>query len=121
MHRRTFLKPHLFYCGCGNCCVPGWNFAPALAFCQNTGTVLESCFPYTPGNQPCKPGCPIYTKITGYVSLLSSLDRKNAIVSGGPVIAGMAVYEDFYSYRSGVYRHVRAFSKATCRVRHRIR
>lgn len=99
-------EAHLFYCGCGNCCGSGWNFTPALAFCQNTGTVLESCFPYTPGNQPCKQGCPIYTKITGYVTLLSSLDRKNAIASGGPVVAGMAVYQDFYNYVSGIYKHV---------------
>ena len=108
--KRTSAAPdlseaHLFYCGCGNCCGSGWNFVPALTFCQNTGVVLESCFPYTPGNQPCKHGCPIYSKIGGYQTLLSMPDRKNAIASGGPVIAGMAVYQDFFSYRSGVYKH----------------
>lgn len=109
--RRTNASPdlseaHLFYCGCGNCCNTGWNFAPALNYCKNTGFALESGFPYTPGNQPCKSGVPIYDKITGYTSVLSTADRRNAIASGGPVVAGMAVYQDFFAYRSGVYRHV---------------
>lgn len=98
-------EAHLFYCGCGNCCGTGWNFVPALAFCQGTGTVLESCFPYTPANQPCKRGCPIYTRIQGFATLLGMADRKNAIAGGGPVVAGMAVYQDFFAYKSGVYRH----------------
>lgn len=109
--RRTNAAPdlseaHLFYCGCGNCCGTGWNFAPALNFCKSTGFALESSFPYTPANQPCKSGVPIAGKITGFTTALSAADRRNAIASGGPVVAGMAVYQDFFAYRSGVYRHV---------------
>ena len=97
-------EAHLFYCGCGNCCATGWNFAPALDFCKNTGVGLETSFPYTPANQPCKAGVAPYAKITAWTSLLSTADRKNILASKGPVVGGMAVYADFFSYRSGVYK-----------------
>jgi C1A family cysteine protease len=97
-------EAHLFYCGCSNCCGTGWNFPPALDFCKNTGVGLETSFPYTPGNQPCKAGVASYTKITAWTNVLSMADRKNIIASKGPVVAGMAVYADFFRYRSGVYK-----------------
>jgi C1A family cysteine protease len=99
-------EAHLFYCGCGNCCDPGWNFAPALDFCKNTGVGLESAFPYTPGDQPCKAGVAPYVKITNWTSVLPIVDRKNILATKGPMVAGMAVFQDFMSYTSGVYRHV---------------
>jgi C1A family cysteine protease len=97
-------EAHVFYCGCGNCCGTGWNFPPALDFCKNTGVALESAFPYTPGNQPCQSGLAPYVKITNWTSVLSVADRKSTLAAKGPMVAGMAVYSDFYSYRSGVYR-----------------
>jgi C1A family cysteine protease len=97
-------EAHLFYCGCGNCCDTGWNFPPALDFCKNTGIALESAFPYTPGNQSCKPGLTSYVKITNWTSVLSVADRKNTLAAKGPMVAGLAIYSDFYSYRSGIYR-----------------
>ena len=60
-------EAHLFYCGCGNCCNNGWNFPPALDYCKNTGVAVESAFPYTPVNQPCKAGLTPYIKLTGLV------------------------------------------------------
>jgi C1A family cysteine protease len=99
-------EAHLFFCGCGNCCGNGWNFAPALDFCKNTGVGLESSFPYTPGDKPCKPNVPIYVKISNWTSVLPIVDRKNTLATKGPMVAGMAVFADFSSYTSGVYRHV---------------
>jgi C1A family cysteine protease len=99
-------EAHLFYCGCGSCCDTGWNFPPALDFCKNTGVGLESSFPYTPGNQPCKAGVPIYVKIDNWTSVLPIVDRKNILATKGPMVAGMAVFQDFMSYTSGVYHHV---------------
>lgn len=96
-------EAHLFYCGCGNCCGTGWNFAPALDYCKNNGIGKEADFPYTPGNQPCKAISP-YLKIDAWRPLLSMVDRKAAISEKGPVLAGMAVYSDFFAYQSGVYR-----------------
>jgi C1A family cysteine protease len=101
-----YSEAFLFYCGCGNCCPSGWNFAPALNFCQNTGVAKESAFPYTPGNQPCKPGVVPDFKISGWSSVLSTADRKNVLATEGPVVGGLAIFQDFYSYHSGVYRHV---------------
>ena len=99
-------EAHLFYCGCGNCCGTGWNFPPALDFCKNTGVGLESSFPYTPGNQPCKAGVTPYVKITNWTSVLPIVDRKNILATKGPMVAGMQVFADFMSYTSGVYHHV---------------
>jgi C1A family cysteine protease len=99
-------EAHLFYCGCGNCCGTGWNFPPALDFCKNTGVGLETSFPYTPANQACKAGVQTYAKITNWTSVLAIADRKNILATKGPMVAGMAVFQDFYSYTSGVYRHV---------------
>lgn len=103
---KDLSEAQVFYCGCGNCCGTGWNFAPALDFCKTTGLAEESAFPYTPGNQPCKQGLSPFVKLTNWTSVLTSADRKNVIATKGPMLAGMAVYQDFFSYQSGVYRHV---------------
>ncbi|HYP08301.1 MAG TPA: C1 family peptidase [Bryobacteraceae bacterium] len=94
----------LFYCGCNGCCAPGWNFVSALNRCQSNGVGRESDFPYTPGNQPCQNITPI-VRTTGYSPLATMDDRRNAIFTNGPVIAGIRVFEDFYFYKQGVYRH----------------
>ncbi len=101
-----YSEAFLFYCGCGNCCPSGWNFPPALDYCKNTGVAKDTDFPYTPGNQPCKSGVPVAFKINNWASVLSMSDRKNVIATKGPVLAGMAVYQDFFSYHQGVYKHV---------------
>jgi C1A family cysteine protease len=98
-------EAHLFYCGCGNCCVPGWNFVPALEYCKNTGVAREADFPYTPGNQPCKPGVPILVKINSWSKALTAAERKNYLAATGPMVGGFEVFADFYAYQSGVYRH----------------
>ncbi len=103
---KDLSEAHLFYCGCGNCCNTGWNFSPALTFCKNMGVGLESSFPYTPGDQPCKAGVSPYIKITGFSSALTMTDRKTVLANRGPMVAGMAVYSDFFGYTGGVYRHV---------------
>jgi len=102
---RDYSEAFLFYCGCGNCCGTGWNFAPALNYCQDTGVALETAFPYTPGDQPCKSGVAVAFKISGHSTSASAADRKAALVRG-PVVGGLAVYQDFYAYTSGVYKHV---------------
>jgi C1A family cysteine protease len=93
-------EAHLFFCGCGNCCATGWSFVPALNFCKGTGVGQEASFPYTPSNQPCKAGIVPYAKITAWASLMSMADRKNILASKGPVVGGMAVYADFFAYRT---------------------
>ena len=110
-------EAHLFYCGCGNCCGTGWNFAPALDFAKNTGVAEEAAFPYTDTNQPCKAGLTPYVKITGWRQVLSVDDRKSILASRGPVVGGLAVYSDFFAYAGGVYRKTKS---ATLRGYHAV-
>lgn len=100
-----YSEAFAFYCGCGNCCGTGWNFAPALNFSKDKGVARDSDFPYTPGDQPCKTGVTPLFKITAWSSVLPSDERKHIIATKGPVVAGMAVYTDFFSYHGGVYKH----------------
>jgi len=38
--------------------------------------------------------------------LTSIPELQNEIMNNGPIMVGMSLYEDFYSYSSGVYEHV---------------
>lgn len=97
-------EAHLFYCGCGNCCATGWNFALALDFAKTTGVVRDEDFPYTPNDQPCRAGLTPFLKIKAWTSVLSVADRKSVLAAKGPMVAGLAIFDDFYSYTGGVYR-----------------
>lgn len=101
---KDFSEANLFFCGCGNCCETGWFFEPALEYCKNTGVFENSVFPYTPQNQPCKPGGTPYMKITGWRKVLTMAERKAALATKGPLVAGMRVFTDFFNYAGGVYR-----------------
>ena len=48
---------------------------------------------------------PPVLKISGHHPAATSTDRKKALLDG-PVVAAMAVYQDFFHYKSGVYRHI---------------
>lgn len=108
-------EAHLFYCN-NRDCLPGkpnsgWNMTPACDYLKNNGVPDEDCYPYTDHNQPCntcqdwesKIG---YTKIPSWDHTLDIDKMKDNIVNNGPQITGMAVYEDFWDYLSGVYEHV---------------
>lgn len=101
-------EAHLFYCGCGKCCRRGWNFPPALNFLKNTGVVDEKCYPYKPVDQDCKP-CSDWKnrvwKIQDWSSIANVSQRKQNLSTSGPLIGGMAVYNDFRYYKSGIYKH----------------
>lgn len=99
-------EAHLFYCGCGACCKSGWQPALALDFAKRTGVALESSFPYTPGNQPCKPGISPHLVITSHSATTASVARRTAISSDGPVVAALKVFRDFLYYKEGVYTPV---------------
>jgi C1A family cysteine protease len=103
----------LFYChggiNPGPTCETGWNPDAALNVCQKVGIVDAACFPYTPGDQPCKK-CADWqkrlTKITAWSKITTTAGMKQWLASHGPLITCMSVYADFQSYRSGVYHHV---------------
>jgi C1A family cysteine protease len=102
----------LFYCiaaSQGRNCSTGWWPQDALTGYQNLGVPDESCFPYTAGNQACSQ-CADWasraTKITGSHPVASATDMKTWLSTRGPMSACLTVYDDFFSYTSGVYHHV---------------
>ncbi|HWZ16072.1 MAG TPA: C1 family peptidase [Mucilaginibacter sp.] len=104
-------EAQLFYCGgaaqgrnCGN----GWWVEPALTYCTSTGLVPIACFPYTAGDQPCNLCAgwqSTVTKLSAWHDINSINDMKLWLSTRGPLTACFTVYEDFYSYSSGVYIH----------------
>ncbi|MGF1640689.1 MAG: C1 family peptidase [Rhodospirillales bacterium] len=95
------------FCGGGSC--SGWGLTSGLAFAKSTGVTDEACMPYQPQNMNCQASrCSDWqnrlTKIKDYAAHSTMEARKNAIATKGPVLAGMAVYTDFYGYSSGIYQ-----------------
>ncbi|ESX24391.1 C1 family peptidase [Mesorhizobium sp. LSJC264A00] len=99
-------EAHLFFCGCGNCCSTGWQPPQAMLFATSFGIGIESGFPYTPANQPCKPKIKSVLKLKSSSIATSPIDRKCALFLGGPVVAAMKVFRDFTYYKGGVYKPV---------------
>jgi C1A family cysteine protease len=106
-------EAQLFYCYGAKesvTCATGWWPEKALAYCVSGGVVDEACFPYRPGDQPCKL-CSDWqkrvTKIRSKTALTTNpAAMKQWICSKGPIVGCFIVYDDFFSYRSGVYKHV---------------
>jgi C1A family cysteine protease len=108
-------EAQLFYChgaAEGRNCDSGWWPDRALNAMQGLGVVPEVCFPYTAGDQPCSPCTnPSRTfKVTGWKILTNTSAMKASIVRNGPLVACMEVFDDFYYYGAGVYRHVQGGS-----------
>ncbi|MFN0073734.1 MAG: C1 family peptidase [Chloroflexota bacterium] len=104
-------EAHLFYCHAaaqGRTCNTGWWVDPALDTFKAIGVVDEACYPYTPGDQQCGV-CTDWqnrvTRIASWTKLNTAADMKTWLSTRGPLAACFKVYEDFYAYRSGVYRH----------------
>jgi C1A family cysteine protease len=102
--------------GAGSC--SGGYTASASNYIRDYGLPVESCFAYTATNNACSNACADWQ--TGQATLysvkgwhtattLTYPERvegiKNALYTYGPVIASFYVYNDFYSYRSGVYSY----------------
>jgi len=85
----------------------------ASNYIRDTGLPLETCYPYTGGNGSCGSACGTYntatysivswTDVTGTSPTVSAI--RDTLVSYGPLVTTMDVYEDFYSYTTGVYSY----------------
>ena len=104
-------EAHLFYClkgdpsGCSN----GWWPTGAYDKVKAKGVAKENFFPYVGTQQTCKVANGWQNqkvKITGYKHLTTVTAIKEWISKRGPVSACFEVFSDFYSYNTGVYRHV---------------
>jgi C1A family cysteine protease len=105
-------EAHLFYCHAkadGRRCDTGWWVSPALEHFRVDGVVDEPCFPYTDHDQPCAPcgdAAKRVKKIASWTAL-SSFDAMRSWLSDskGPLVTGFSVYDDFFNYSSGIYKH----------------
>jgi len=106
-------------------CEGGSTYA-VWTFLSNNGVVTDACYPYyvptcPPAQQPClnfvpTPDCwtnntcankqpwKVY-QIGNTYNLDSVEDMQKDIMTKGPIEACFSVYEDFLSYKSGVYQH----------------
>ncbi|OQA87768.1 MAG: Serine/threonine-protein kinase pkn1 [bacterium ADurb.Bin236] len=102
---------------------PGWTLASAFDHLKNVGVVDEACLPYALSNcvwdsDTKRYWCDIATnkcsnwqsRITKTISTTlvpqTATEIKNRLLKG-PVAAGsILIYDDFYSYSSGIYKFV---------------
>ncbi len=108
-HNVTFdlSEAELLNCGGGSC--SGWWPDAAISYLGSKGIAQESNFPYQPHNMPCSPGPERdgeAIQISSHITLSDVTQRKQYMTNIGPMIAVFDVYDDFFSYSAGVYRHV---------------
>ena len=83
------------------------------SYYKSSGLVTESCFPYSSQQgkveaciTECKSGEEWKKyKVSSYSSFKGVAAIKKEIMTYGPVQTGFTVYEDFMSYKSGIYVH----------------
>jgi len=98
--------------GAGSC--NGGYIDTVSDFLRDTGTNLETCYSYTETDGNCDNACANWTNSTSridswYEVANTVADMKNAVYTSGPVVTTMAVYSDFFSYRSGVYSYTSGY------------
>lgn len=103
----SLSEAELLFCGGGSC--GGWWPDSAVTYIKSRGVSQESCFPYSPNNMPChtcveRDGEAI--KVTSNVVISDVTQRKHYLANVGPVMCVFEVYDDFFSYSTGVYSHV---------------
>jgi C1A family cysteine protease len=102
-------EAHLFFCGCGACCNEGWWPSYALDYAQQGGVPDEACFPYQDHDLDCSDSCSDWLSraisVVSWSEVLDVAARKEWLATKGPMIGCMAVYQDFFSYVGGIYRH----------------
>jgi C1A family cysteine protease len=91
-------------------CSTGWWPDNALKTCENPGVTDEACFVYTAGNQACS-RCADWqnrlVKVTAHHALTGQpAAMKEWLATRGALDACFVVYDDFFAYKSGVYKHV---------------
>jgi len=91
----------------------GGYLTNSWAFLVHTGIPTDSCYPYTSGSgqrgtckKTCADGSALHLyKSSKYYQTGTVENTMNDIVAHGPVESGFSVYQDFMTYKSGVYQH----------------
>lgn len=105
-------EAQLFYCYArsqGRNCENGWWVQPAMDAAK-TGLAIEGSYPYTAGDQNCSNLASNWqssaVKISGWHEIKSIADMKEWLSTRGALVACFTVYNDFFAYKSGIYRNV---------------
>jgi len=89
----------------------------AWKFLENSGIVTEKCWSYKSGGgavpkcntfKSCEDGSPVknyFVKKGTSKTFGGEAAIKNEIYTNGPIETGFTVYQDFMSYKSGIYEH----------------
>lgn len=107
-------EAHLFYCHgrvAGARCATGWWPDQALNAARDQGVTFDDYYPYTDADQDC---AGLNANWPNHLAKASSWQYLNNNPAGmkdyisryGAITACFDVYQDFFSYLSGVYRHV---------------
>jgi YVTN family beta-propeller protein len=102
----------LHFCSAHGANCDGWWPDNALESVRTRGVSDDACFPYAsagipnPQCRPCANRDARAVKITSHGDLTNITDRKNYLSNVGPCSGVLHVFNDFYSYSSGVYHHV---------------
>jgi C1A family cysteine protease len=105
-------EAQLFYCWGkdeGRNCSNGWWPERALMAYRDKGVTFEDYFPYTAGDQACNVNADWVNrnaKIGTMQQLTTTAAMKDWISTHGPLAACIIVYQDFFAYKSGIYKHV---------------
>ncbi|MFZ3555115.1 C1 family peptidase [Streptomyces sp. BH055] len=101
-----------FYCygrEAGRNCANGWFPEPLHDKARDSGITIDAYFPYTAGDQDCSKLNADWTnrlvKVRSWEQVNNPALMKQNIAAYGSITACFYVYQDFYSYSSGVYRH----------------
>jgi cathepsin B len=96
-------------------CQGGWA-DEAFRYIESNGLVTDNCFPYTAGGgkaPACRANCVDGSPFKKYKCVKGSIVHpttreatKSELFNNGPLDGGFTVYQDFFSYKSGVYHHV---------------
>eukprot|EP01017_Pseudomicrothorax_dubius_P000534 TRINITY_DN0_c205_g1_i5.p1 TRINITY_DN0_c205_g1~~TRINITY_DN0_c205_g1_i5.p1 ORF type:complete len:189 (-),score=53.17 TRINITY_DN0_c205_g1_i5:48-614(-) len=103
----------LVSCDDGNYGCDGGYLDEAWDYLARKGIVTESCWPYSSqsGNvESCRKSCKssdqwVKYKAKNVRAFDSTDDIKLDILTNGPVETGFEVYQDFLSYKGGIYRY----------------
>jgi C1A family cysteine protease len=101
---------HLAYCHeDANACTNGWWPTGGCDFLKKNGVAREHYYPYSPGNQVCMVTSGWESQkvqITGWTNISDVQQMKSWIANKGPIVACMEIFQDIYSYSTGVYHQV---------------
>jgi len=102
-------EQELLSCSPGSC--NGYKIDSTCQYVKDYGASEEACFPYmADDNIPCSDRCDeaVFTnrRIEDFDWCFNSVDGLKEHLQYGPIDVRFQVYEDFYSYTAGVYKHV---------------